>query len=127
MASAQFIDAADFDQKLLVVELHYTKPVTEGLKLRTTLCTSYGPSRRAIALIAPPMAADWPMLGPPDGNWGSKFGPDTPKKAVFQLGLADRALDGVDLQRVHRFFEVLQLIDERVCDFVFANQRDLSV
>jgi hypothetical protein len=124
MATAQFMDAADFDQKLLGIELHYTKPVSEGLKPRTTVRISYGPARRAIALITPPMVADWPLLGP-EGNWGSKFGPDSPEKAAFQLGLADRALEGVDPQRVERFFEVLRLIDERVCDFVFANQRDL--
>ena len=70
------------------------------------------------------MAADWPMLGP-EGNMGSKFGPDSPDKAVYMLGLADRALEGVDQPRVDQLFKVLNLIDERVADFVYAHQKDV--
>jgi hypothetical protein len=121
---ALFIDSMNFDQKLLVVELHYMKPVGDNVKPRTTVRVSYGPTKRSLALITPPMVADWPMLGP-DGNTGSKYGPDSPDKAVYMLGLADRALEGVDLPRVEQLFKVLNLIDERVSDFVFAHQKDV--
>jgi hypothetical protein len=70
------------------------------------------------------MVADWPMLGP-DGNMGSKFGPDAPDKANYMIGLADRALEGVDQGLVAHFFRVLSLLDERVSDFVYAHQKDV--
>mmetsp|Transcript_29643 Transcript_29643/g.74589 ORF Transcript_29643/g.74589 Transcript_29643/m.74589 type:complete len:258 (-) Transcript_29643:56-829(-) len=100
------------------------KPVGDNLKPKTTVRVTYGPTKRSLALITPPMAADWPMLGP-DGNMGSKFGPDAPDKAVYVVGLADRALEGVDQHRVAHLFTVLNLIDERVSDFVYAHQKDV--
>mmetsp|Transcript_27135 Transcript_27135/g.62436 ORF Transcript_27135/g.62436 Transcript_27135/m.62436 type:complete len:151 (-) Transcript_27135:21-473(-) len=100
------------------------KPVGDNLKPKTTVRVTYGPTKRSLALITPPMAADWPMLGP-DGNMGSKFGPDAPDKAVYVVGLADRALEGVDQHRVAHLFTVLNLIDERVSDFVCAHQKDV--
>ncbi|KAJ1636852.1 hypothetical protein T492DRAFT_860949 [Pavlovales sp. CCMP2436] len=124
MSAALFMDAQDFDQKLLGVELHYMKPAGENQKLKSTVRVTYGPNKRALALISPLMAADWPLLGP-EGNMGSKFGPDSPDKAVFTLGLADRAIEGIESERVQQFFAVLNLVDERVADFVYTHQKEV--
>ncbi|KAJ1630831.1 hypothetical protein T492DRAFT_871068 [Pavlovales sp. CCMP2436] len=77
MSTAMFIDAQDFDHKLLCIELYYTKPMGESAKPKTS------------------------------GNWGFKFGPDTPEKAVFMLGLPTARY--VDADRVARFFDLPQL------------------
>lgn len=121
-----FLPVTSIDLAQIHVELHYGKPKAGETKPKPQIKVTYGPARRALALLTPPVVVDWPMLSG-DGNFGTKFGPDDVDKAEFRVGISDKvpSVEGASQSSVQAYFNLLRAIDEKVVECVWANQTEI--
>jgi hypothetical protein len=117
-----YIDLDAFDTSLLRCEIVNSKNSKPGEKPKLNVRLTYGPARRAVAFVTPATVVDWPKIEG-EGNFGSKYGPDTLDKAAFTMGLTDKPIDGT--QTMAKYFDVLRAIDSLLVEFVHANQKEL--
>ena len=78
-------------------------------------------SGTGVAMVTPPCVTNWPRVSG-DGNYGTLWGPSDPYKAKFTLDLCDAAINGANNTNYTIFGEMMAKIDEKLLDFVFANQ-----
>ena len=78
-------------------------------------------SGTGVAMVSPPCVTNWPRVSG-DGNFGTMWGPSDPLKAKFTLDLSDAPINGVHNTAYDAFSEVMSAIDDRLLDFVYANQ-----
>jgi hypothetical protein len=112
-----------FNAQLLHCEVVYSKSQNPSEKPKPRIRITYGPARRSIAFISPPIVVDWPYLHG-DGNFGTKFGPPDVDKAQFIVGLTDKAVPHTGLSAAKALFEALEQIDAVLIAFVHANQKE---
>lgn len=117
-----YIDLAEFDPKLITCETTHVRPKAGEKTGKTFINLSYGPTKRALAFLTPPIVIDWPYLTG-DGNYGTKYGPPDVDKAQYTCGITDKAPPGA--QAPTRYFEAMRAIDEALVAHVHANQKEL--
>lgn len=80
-----------------------------------------GPNAQDVAMITPPCATNWPRCTG-DGNYGTMWGPSDITKAKFSLDLTDGQINATDNPYFLEFATVLEIIDDKLLEFVFQNQ-----
>ena len=117
-----YIELDAFDPSQIRCEVVHSKNSKPGEKPKLNVRLTYGPARRAIAFVTPPCVVDWPKLDG-DGNFGSKYGPDSAEKASYTVGLSDKPVDGE--QTMAKYFDALRAIDSILVEFAYFNQKEL--
>ena len=118
MKRHSFVDWKELDTK----ELYFALGVDRHNKASVNLTS--GPQCHDVAITSPPAVTFWPRVTG-DGNYGTMWGPSDPNKAKFSLDLSDAPINGevnVDFQS---FADKLSAIDDKLLDFVCANQLKL--
>jgi len=119
--SMAFVPISEFDIEKVNIDLG---PAQQSRNARgPQIKITYGPARRALGLLTPPIVADWPQLTG-DGNFNSKFGPTDVDKASYTMGISDKrpAHAGEDNKEVLALFKALGQIDDKLCRFAHAHQ-----
>jgi len=81
----------------------------------------YGENAGEVAMVSPACVTNWPRISG-DGNYGTMWGPTDISKAKFTLDLTDAAINEQPNPTFTDFDTILTTIDERLLDFVQANQ-----
>ena len=84
----------------------------------------YNPNASEVALVSPACVTNWPRVTG-DGNYGTMWGPSDIHKAKFTLDLTDTPINGASNAHYEQFARLLNDIDDRLLDFVQANQLKL--
>jgi hypothetical protein len=74
-----------------------------------------------VALISPACVTNWPRVTG-DGNFGTMWGPTDIQKAKYTLDLTDAHINELPNAAFDEFSTVMSTIDDRLLDFVQANQ-----
>lgn len=90
-------------------------------KGKTTIQMYVGSNAAEVALISPACVTNWPRVTG-DGNFGTMWGPTDVQKAKFTLDLTDACINERENEMFTMFCEKLTEIDDRLLDFVQANQ-----
>ena len=77
-----------------------------------------------LAMLSPAAVTNWPRVTG-DGNFGTMWGPTDMTKAKFTLDLTDAPINDEANPQWATFAAVLESIDEKLLDFVHANQLKL--
>ena len=86
------------------------------------LIQMYGSESGAeVALVSPACVTNWPRVTG-DGNFGTMWGPTDVQKAKFTLDLTDACINEMENATFTQFANKLTEIDDRLLDFVQANQ-----
>ena len=88
---------------------------------KPTIQMFMGAAAADVALISPACVTNWPRVNG-DGNFGTMWGPTEIAKAKFTLDLTDAAINDVPNENFTSFTVTLEAIDNRLLDFVQANQ-----
>ena len=88
---------------------------------KTTIAMTYGPSNAEVAIVSAPGVTLWPRCSG-DGNFGTMWGPSDVTKAKYTLDLNDSEINGQPNADFALFMAKLELIDEKLLDFVTENQ-----
>jgi hypothetical protein len=74
-----------------------------------------------VAVVSPACVTNWPRVTG-DGNFGTMWGPAEITKAKFTLDLTDGPINEGPNEGYNAFSELMNAIDDRMLDFVQANQ-----
>lgn len=74
-----------------------------------------------VALVSPACVTNWPRVTG-DGNFGTMWGPAELTKAKFTLDITDAPINDVHNAAWDAFASLMTAIDDRLLDFVQANQ-----
>ena len=88
---------------------------------KATIQMFFGDTAADVALISPACVTNWPRVTG-DGNFGTMWGPTDIQKAKFTLDLTDAYINETENAMFTNFADKLTEIDERLLDFVQANQ-----
>lgn len=89
---------------------------------KPTISACYGETGAALACVTPAAVTNWPRVTG-DGNFGTMWGPSDIQKAKFTLDLTDSPINESQTNdRFKEFSEILERIDDKLLDFVTANQ-----
>lgn len=80
-----------------------------------------GPAAAEVAMLSPASVTNWPRVTG-DGNFGTMWGPTDIQKAKFTLDLTDTSINEAPNAMFKVFADLLNTIDDRLLDFVQANQ-----
>lgn len=80
-----------------------------------------GADASAVAFVTPACVTNWPRVTG-DGNYGTMWGPTDIQKAKFTLDLTDAPINEERNTTFEVFADLLNTIDDRLLDFVQANQ-----
>jgi hypothetical protein len=84
----------------------------------------YGELACDVALVTPACVTNWPRCTG-DGNFGTMWGPTDITKTKFTLDLNDASINSVENVLFSDLSTLLTAIDDKLLDFVFANQLKL--
>ena len=92
---------------------------SNGTKER--ILVTYGPAMRSLSFVTPPSKTNYPRVtGDGDYREGSQYGPQTPDKANYVVDVNGSCEEN---EAIDEFFtKVVKPIDEKVLDFIHANQ-----
>jgi len=80
-----------------------------------------GADAKEVGIVSPACVTNWPRVNG-DGNYGTMWGPTDIQKAKFTLDLTDAPINSNNNQAFEYFATLMSLIDDRLLDFVQANQ-----
>mgnify|MGYP003133732350 CR=1 FL=1 len=81
----------------------------------------FGDTAAEVAIVSPACVTNWPRVSG-DGNFGTMWGPTDIQKAKFTLDLTDAYINEAENIDFQKFANRLTEIDDRLLDFVQANQ-----
>jgi len=84
----------------------------------------YGDYSGEVAVVTPACVTNWPRCTG-DGNYGTMWGPTDVTKTKFTLDLTDAPIKNAENTLFVDFTTLLTAIDDKLLDFVFANQLKL--
>lgn len=84
----------------------------------------YGDYSGEVAVVTPACVTNWPRCTG-DGNYGTMWGPTDVTKTKFTLDLNDVPINNIENALFTDFAALLTAIDDKLLDFVFANQLKL--
>ena len=79
------------------------------------------PNCTDVAVLTPACVTHWPRVTG-DGNFGTMWGPTDISKAKFSLDLTDTCINGTQNAVFLSFTRMLEVIDDKLLDFVHGNQ-----
>ncbi len=88
---------------------------------KATIQMFFGDNGSEVAMVSPACVTNWPRVTG-DGNFGTMWGPTDIQKAKYTLDLTDAYINEVENAMFTVFADKLTEIDERLLDFVQANQ-----
>ena len=88
---------------------------------KVTINMNLQPAGADVALVTAPAVTMWPRCTG-DGNFGTMWGPTDVQKAKFTLDLGDSPINEMPNVEFEEFKAKLELIDDRLLDFVTENQ-----
>lgn len=88
---------------------------------KATIQMYFSDQAAEVALISPACVTNWPRVTG-DGNFGTMWGPTDIQKAKFTLDLTDAMINETENSYFTKLADKLTDIDERLLDFVQANQ-----
>lgn len=110
-----FYKHMDFDAE----QLHFA--LGQDRSGKTTVSVTYGPANGDVAMVSAPGVTLWPRCSG-DGNFGTMWGPSDVTKAKYTLDLNDAAINGQANTEFAVFMAKLDLIDDKLLDFVTEHQ-----
>jgi len=115
MSTKQFIP---YDQwSLHETPLSFTLGTDRTGKTQIHMHSSHGD----VAIVTAPGVTMWPRVDG-DGNYGTMWGPQDPKKAKFTLDLTDQPINNEENHNFKQFMALLEQIDDSLLEFVYENQ-----